>query len=193
MNGGDGAEVFSTTANGTRVRFDRVQPAPFAIDIGTTENLVVDMNGGDTLLFNRSNASEVFDASANGERVRFTRDVGNIVMDLGEVERIHLNALGGADAVLVNDFIYNELTAVDIDLAGTIGGSAGDGQADTVVVNADDFIGSIDVFLSGTLIVVDGLPARVTINAEAALDTLVIDGNAGADQIDASALPTRSA
>jgi Ca2+-binding RTX toxin-like protein len=46
VNGGNGAEVFTATANGTRVRFDRVSPAPFSIDIGTSENLVVNMNGG---------------------------------------------------------------------------------------------------------------------------------------------------
>src|SRR5215203_6248248 len=47
VNGGNGAEVFTVTANGTRVRFDRLDPASFALDIGTTENLVVNMNGGD--------------------------------------------------------------------------------------------------------------------------------------------------
>ena len=47
VNGGNGAETSRVTANGTRVRFDRVTPAPFSIDIGTTENLVVNMNGGD--------------------------------------------------------------------------------------------------------------------------------------------------
>ena len=46
VNGGGGAEVFTATANGTRVRFDRLDPAPFSIDIGTTENLVLNMNGG---------------------------------------------------------------------------------------------------------------------------------------------------
>ena len=40
VNGGNGAETFTITANGTRVRFDRVDPAPFSLDIGTTENLV---------------------------------------------------------------------------------------------------------------------------------------------------------
>ena len=29
VNGGNGAEVFTATANGTRVRFDRIDPAPF--------------------------------------------------------------------------------------------------------------------------------------------------------------------
>ncbi|MBL9169126.1 MAG: hypothetical protein JNN07_15405 [Verrucomicrobiales bacterium] len=46
VNGGNGAEQFTTTANGARVRFDRINPAPFSIDIGTSENLVVNMNGG---------------------------------------------------------------------------------------------------------------------------------------------------
>lgn len=47
VNGGNGAEEFTVTPNGARVRFDRVSPAPFSVDIGTTENLVVNMNGGD--------------------------------------------------------------------------------------------------------------------------------------------------
>ena len=47
VNGGNGAEQFTTTANGARVRFDRVTPAPFSIDIGTSEKLVLNANGGD--------------------------------------------------------------------------------------------------------------------------------------------------
>ena len=47
VNGGNSSETFTLTANGTRVRFDRVDPAPFSLDIGTTENLVLNMNGGD--------------------------------------------------------------------------------------------------------------------------------------------------
>jgi Ca2+-binding RTX toxin-like protein len=47
VNGGNGAESFAVTPNGTRVRFDRLDPAPFSIDIGTSENLVLNANGGD--------------------------------------------------------------------------------------------------------------------------------------------------
>jgi Ca2+-binding RTX toxin-like protein len=47
VNGGNGAEQFTAVANGERVRFDRVDPAPFFVDIGTTENLVLNANGGD--------------------------------------------------------------------------------------------------------------------------------------------------
>jgi Ca2+-binding RTX toxin-like protein len=47
INGGNGGEVFTISANGTRLRFDRTEPAPFTLDIGTTENLVLNANGGD--------------------------------------------------------------------------------------------------------------------------------------------------
>ena len=47
VNGGNGAEAFTAVPNGARVRLDRLTPAPFALDIGTSENLVVNMNGGD--------------------------------------------------------------------------------------------------------------------------------------------------
>src|SRR5215203_196531 len=38
VNGGNGSEVFTITANGDRVRFDRVSPAFFIKDMATTEN-----------------------------------------------------------------------------------------------------------------------------------------------------------
>jgi Ca2+-binding RTX toxin-like protein len=47
VNGGNAAETFTVTPNGARVRFDRTDPAPFSIDIGTSENLVLNANGGD--------------------------------------------------------------------------------------------------------------------------------------------------
>jgi Ca2+-binding RTX toxin-like protein len=50
INGGNASETFTITANGSRVRFDRVSPAPFTIDIGTTENLVLNANGGDDVI-----------------------------------------------------------------------------------------------------------------------------------------------
>jgi Ca2+-binding RTX toxin-like protein len=50
VNGGNGIENFTVTPNGTRVRFDRVTPAPFSIDIGTSESLVLNANGGDDIV-----------------------------------------------------------------------------------------------------------------------------------------------
>jgi Ca2+-binding RTX toxin-like protein len=50
VNGGNGAETFTVTPNGARVRFDRVMPAPFTLDIGTTESLVLHAGGGDDVI-----------------------------------------------------------------------------------------------------------------------------------------------
>ena len=42
--------------------------------------------------------------------MRFTRNVGNIVMDLNDVETIDVNALGGADTITVNDLSGTDVT-----------------------------------------------------------------------------------
>ena len=47
VNGSNAAETFAVSANGSRVRFDRTDPASFSLDIGSSENLVVNANGGD--------------------------------------------------------------------------------------------------------------------------------------------------
>src|ERR687894_2159073 len=66
VNGGGGAEQFTTTANGTRVRFDRLNPAPFALDIGTSENLVVNANGGDDSFAATGNLAALIDLTVDG-------------------------------------------------------------------------------------------------------------------------------
>jgi Ca2+-binding RTX toxin-like protein len=66
VNGGNGIEQFAATANGTRVRFDRLNPAPFAIDIGTSENLVVNMNGGDDTFSASGNLAALIKLTVDG-------------------------------------------------------------------------------------------------------------------------------
>ncbi len=66
VNGGNGAEVFTVTANGSRVRFDRLDPAPFSIDIGTTENLVVNMNGGNDFFSATGNLAALINITVDG-------------------------------------------------------------------------------------------------------------------------------
>ena len=66
VNGGNGAEQFTTTANGTRVRFDRVNPAPFSIDIGTSEKLTVNANGGDDSFSATGNLAALIQMTVDG-------------------------------------------------------------------------------------------------------------------------------
>ena len=266
VNGGNGAEVFTVTANGTRVRFDRVTPAPFSLDIGTTENLVVNMNGGDdtftagnglsslisltvdggagndtitggdgadlllggdgndlvtggrgddtallgtgddtfvwnpgdgsdivegqggtdTLQFNGANIAEIIDISANGDRVRFSRDIATITMDLDGVEKIAFKALGGADTINVHNLSGTDAKEVAIDLGPAGGG--GDGQIDTVVIDATSGDDVITFSNQNGVITVHGLGADVTIRNFEANDRIVINGLAGDDVVDGSGL-----
>src|SRR6187401_2358873 len=66
VNGGNGAEQFTLTANGTRVRFDRVNPAPFSIDIGTSESLVLNANGGNDTFSATGNLATLIKITVDG-------------------------------------------------------------------------------------------------------------------------------
>jgi Ca2+-binding RTX toxin-like protein len=268
INGGNGAENFTATANGTRVRFDRLDPAPFAVDIGTTEKLVLNMNGGDdtfsatgnlaslisvtvdggagndtilgsngadtllggdgndfidgqqgtdvaflgagddvfqwdpgdgndtiegqagldTMLFNGSAASEIFDMTANGGRLRFTRNVGNIVMDTNDVEKVDVNALGGTDTINVGNLTGTDVTEVNIDLAGVIGGTAGDALLDKVTTSGTNAANTIEVTGAAGAVAIVGLPELVRVKNTDATDEIVVNALGGNDNINASTL-----
>ncbi|MCG3128074.1 MAG: hypothetical protein CHACPFDD_02948 [Phycisphaerae bacterium] len=262
VNGSGAGESFTVTANGTRVRLDRLNPGPFSLDIGTCEQLVLNAQGGDDslactgnlaaliqitadggagddallgsngadvlmggddddfidgqqgndtvlmgagddtfqwdpgdgndtvegqaghdrVLFHGSNIGEVLDFSANAARLRFTRNIGSVVLDADGVEQFDLRTLGGADTVMVNDLSGTAMTQVNVDLAGTIGGSSGDAQPDTIAVNGTPAPDSIDLTANAGAVDVTGLPASVRImHSEAASDTLVINGLGGVD------------
>ena len=108
--GGDGND-FIDGNQGNDAAFLGAGDDVFQWDPGDGSDTVEGQDGTDTMLFNGANIDEIFDVSANGGRVRFTRNIGNIVMDLNDVERIDLNALGGADTVTVNDLSGTDLTA----------------------------------------------------------------------------------
>ncbi len=274
VNGGNGAEAFSAAANGTRVRFDRVNPAPFSVDIGTSEKLVLNANGGDDsfaatgdlatliaitvdggdgndtilgsngadrllggagddfvdgnqgadtgvlgagddvfqwdpgdgsdvvegqdgvdeMLFNGANIAENFDVSANGQRVRFFRNIGNITMDTAGVENIDVNALGGADNVVVNDMTGTDLTDVHVDLAQVPGSGVDDGQPDNVTVNGTAGSDVAIVGQQGADLQVVNLKPTVTVSASSPVnDHLIVAALDGDDVVDASGVSGASA
>ena len=110
--GGDNND-FIDGQQGNDVVFLGAGDDTFQWDPGDGSDTVEGQAGNDTLLFNGSNGAEIFEVSANGPRVRFTRNLGNIVMDLDDVEKLDLNALGGADTVTVNDLAGTDLTQVE--------------------------------------------------------------------------------
>ena len=133
----------------------------FVWNPGDGSDKVEGQGGHDTLQFNGANVTENIDISANGSRVRFFRDVANVTMDLNDVEVIDFNAIGGADKIVVNDLSGTDVTDVNLDLAGTLGGGAGDGQADKVIVNGTAAADTFTISGTGSTAVVDGPSATV--------------------------------
>ena len=157
----------------------------FVWDPGDGSDLVEGGTGADTMVFNGSGGNEIMAASAVFGRVSFTRNLGTIAMDLNSIEAIDVRALGGTDSVNVNDMTGTGLRRVDVDLAGALGGSAADGQADTVTVAGTKGDDSIAVDANGAAVEVSGLATSVGIShADAASDSLVIDPVEGVDQVD---------
>lgn len=270
INGGNGAEHFTISANGARVRIDRVDPAPFHVDAGTMETIVINANGGndhvsvagnmaalasiivdggagndtilggngndtilggdgndlvdgnqgndlallgagddmfvwdpgdgsdvvegqaglDTIRFNASAAGEKIDLQANGGRLMLTRDIGNITMDANDVERVDIQALAGADVITLHDLSATDVTTVNVSLAASLAGGAGDQQADTVRLEATNGNDVVQFFGAGTSMAALGLSALVNVTAMEAGDTMLVRGLGGDDVLLASTLTT---
>jgi len=186
--GGDGNDSIDGN-RGNDVAFMGGDDDTFVWDPGDGSDVVEGQNGSDTMLFNGAGGAELVDLSANGNRLRFSRSPGNITMDTRGVERVDFVALGGADVVTVNDLTGTDVTSVNVDLAGTIGGVAGDGSADRVVVNGTNGDDAISVTGDAGGVKASGLAATVGIlRSEAASDRLEINTLAGRDSVDPAGL-----
>jgi Ca2+-binding RTX toxin-like protein len=186
--GGEGND-FIDGNRGTDTGFLGAGDDTFQWDPGDGDDTVEGQDGNDTMLFNGSNTAEKIDVSANGERVRFTRDIANITMDLNDTEHVVFNALAGADQVTVNNLSGTDTTQVDVNLAASFGGTDGDATADNVIVNGTTGSDIAQLFSDAAGVHVIGLGAAVTVTgAEAALDSVTVQGGAGDDIIDASSV-----
>jgi Ca2+-binding RTX toxin-like protein len=149
-------------------------------DPGDGSDIVEGGSGANRLAFNASAASEKVEVSANGSRTRLTRDIGNIVMDMNDVQTIDVALLGGTDTLTVDDLTGTDVTKVDADLSASGGGD--DGAADNVVVNGTANDDAFAVSDAGSTVSVSGLAAQVNVTGStAALDKLTINGLGGTD------------
>jgi hypothetical protein len=161
----------------------------FVWDPGDGSDTLEGQAGFDTMRFNGAGAAEHVDLSANGRRLRFFRDVATITMDTDGVEQVDFNALGGADVVTVGDLKSTDVTNVNVDLAGALGGAVGDGQPDRVVVNGTNHNDAIDVSGDSGEVKTSGLAATVAIfHPEVANDRLEINTLAGRDTVNSGGL-----
>jgi hypothetical protein len=135
----------------------------------------------DSLSFLGSSDAETFELRGG----RFTRDVGDIVMDLDDVEIVDAQAGAGADTFRVG---RSDVTELNTSLA------PGGGVSDPDRVEIEGTKGKDRVTVTGKKVVfgsvtVTGLPVKLGISfAQIGFDTLAIDTLGGDDSVDASGL-----
>ena len=169
VNLGDGADVFQW-------------------DPGDAGDTVIGGPGADRLAFNGSNAPENYDFSAVAAgHVRLFRDVGNVVMDLDDMETVDLRVFGSVDTIRVGNLTGTDVTEVRTDLAASLGGD--DAEIDSIIVAPGLTIGqdaqspTVDG-LGAKVRVLNGSPTdRIHITGTAAADVVKVAGTTGADTV----------
>ena len=179
ITGGDGDDsLFGEAGNDT-----------FIWNPGDDNDRIEGSTETDTLQMNGANVGETFDLSANADHLRFTRNIGNVVLDVAGVERVNVEARGGADLISVSHLAGTGVQKVTFDLEGLDNGNTPDAQPDSLFVFASGGDDQITVAGTGNKINITGTtPAIEILNPEIALDTLSIQTLAGNDQISAQGL-----
>jgi Ca2+-binding RTX toxin-like protein len=159
---------------------------------GDDNDTIEGQAGTDTLRFSGAGVSENIEIVANGGRALLFRDIANVLMDLNDVERIELQALGGFDSIVVNDLSGTDVKQIAIDLAAVLGGAAGDAVPDTVSAIGTGGNDAIRLALVGGAVSITGLSAQVTVAHAESFDRLQINTLGGNDSITASTLKANS-
>jgi Ca2+-binding RTX toxin-like protein len=188
INGGNGAETFTATANGTRVRFDRLDPAPFSIDIGTTEQMVLNANGGDDRFSATGNLAALIAITVDGGAGADTILGGNGADRLiGGPGADFIDGNQGNDSVFLgtedDTFQWDPGDGSDL-----VEGEAG---ADTMIFNGSAVAESFDVSANGervrftrnvgTIVMDLNDIETVKLNAAGAADTVNVNDLTGTD------------
>jgi Ca2+-binding RTX toxin-like protein len=185
--GNTGADTFSGRGGDDR----------FTWNPGDGNDQIDGDDGNDTHVFNGSNGAEIINVTPNGSRVTLTRNLGNIIMDIGGFENVVVNALGASDVVsgavglvTLTNLTFNggdgddQLNGGDgIDqLNGDAGNDLIDGNRGNDVAHMGD---GDDTF------VWDPGDGSDLVEGEAGFDTLRFNGSNGDEIFDASANGSR--
>ncbi len=179
VNGGNGAENFSVNPNGTRVRFDRNDPAPFFIDIGTSEALVLNANGGDDVFTAANGLAALIaltvDGGAGDDTI--TGGDGNDRL-LGGDGNDSINGGRGSDVVFLgagdDTFVWNPGDGSD-----TVEGEDGN---DTMVFNGANVGENFTLSANGGRLQFFRDPGNVTMDT-AGIERVDVNPLGGADNI----------
>ncbi len=187
LAGGDGTDVVDG-GRGNDVALLGAGGDVFTWNPGDGSDRVEGETGADALVFNGSADSEVLDLAARGSRLRLTRNVGAVAMDLGDIELLRANPLGGADTLNLHDTRGTALTDTQVDLTGSLGGIGADGAHDAVTADGSGARDAVQATGQPGIASVAGLAARLRIEHADASDDLALALGGGDDALDATAV-----
>ena len=144
-------------------------------------NDIVEGGGGtDFLQMSGSGNNERFDVVPVGSRTRVTRDIENVNLDLGGLERIDILPGPGGDIMRVADLSGTATDHVDFNLSVARGQTGGDNTIDRVFVDGSFGNDTINVNGSGPDVRTVGLAAITTVRGtDPELDRLHVDTKPG--------------
>ena len=151
---------------------------------GEGNDIVEGQGGTDFLQMNGSGGNDRFEVTPVGSRTRVTRDIENVVLDLGGVERLDILPGTGGDTVRVADLSGTDTDHVDFGLAVARGTIASDQTIDSVFVEGTFGDDAINVNGAGPDVRVTGLAAITTTRGtDPTLDRLHVDTKPGTDSV----------
>jgi Ca2+-binding RTX toxin-like protein len=163
VNGSDAAESFAATNNGTRLRFDRTDPAPFSLDIGSSEKLVVNANGGDDSFTGSNGLATLTQITVDG-------GAGNDRIVGGDGDDVLIGGAGDdfVDGNRGNDAVF--LGAGDDTFQWDPGDGSdtveGQGGFDTLAFNGSNIGEAIDLSANGSRLRLDRNVASVVMDVD---------------------------
>jgi Ca2+-binding RTX toxin-like protein len=182
FKGGDGNDLVDG-GKGNDTAYLGAGNDTFRWDNGEGSDVIEGQDGIDTMQFNGSTGTDTATMSADGGRVTLFRTQGNVTMDTNDVEVVDFNALTGADSLTVGDLTGTEVTQTNVDLTGTLGGTAPDGAADSVDVNGTNGVDNINVQGNGSGADVTGLATAVSVKHADPTDHLNVHTRDGVDNV----------
>ncbi|MGB7278838.1 MAG: calcium-binding protein [Pseudolabrys sp.] len=179
VNGGGAAETFTVAANGTRVRFDRTSTNPFFLDIGTTENLVLQAGGGNDVITAGNGLANLIQLTLDGGEGNdtITGGDGNDTLIGGDGNDTVVGGRGKDIALLGNGndvFTWNPGDGSD-----TVEGQAG---TDTLVFNGSTADETIDISANGSRVLLTRDVGTITMDVNGT-ETIDVNASDGADNI----------
>ncbi|MCI0681906.1 MAG: hypothetical protein L0Y71_07365 [Gemmataceae bacterium] len=188
VNGGNGAENFAIQNIAGRIQLDRTDPAPFSISIGTTEQLVVNANGGNDTVTGSNGLAGVIQLTIDGgaDNDTITGGDGIDVLRGGDGDDV-INGGRGNDIAFLgagdDTFVWNPGDGSD-----SIEGHAGN---DTLLFNgsnaAENFVFAANgprLLLTrdvGGIVMDTNDVEQVDLNTLGGVDTIIVNDLAGAD------------